>query len=114
MQLYQFTKGALKTAVNRLKNTVGEDNLPNWAEDAAKHGDATKLDPLKQQILFEADMFQKKGSDKYLKDIIENDSVDALMDYYNKLHHTAPDEATNKRATEKLAFVDLTKDVDIA
>jgi hypothetical protein len=36
------------------------------------------------------------------------------MDYYNKLHHTAPDEATNKRATEKLAFVDLTKDVDIA
>ena len=112
--LYQFTKGALKTAVNRLKNTVGEDNLPNWAEDAAKHGDATKLDPLKQQILFEADMFQKKGSDKYLKDIIENDSVDALMDYYNKLHHTAPDEATNKRATEKLAFVDLTKDVDIA
>ena len=47
----------------------------------------TKLDPLKQQILFEADMFQKKGSDKYLKDIIENDSVDALMDYYNKLHH---------------------------
>jgi len=112
--LYQFTKGALKTAVNRLKNTVGEDNLPSWAEDAAKHGDATKLDPLKQQILFEADMFQKKGSDKYLKDIIENDSVDALMDYYNKLHHTAPDEATNKRATEKLAFVDLTKDVDIA
>jgi len=112
--LYQFTKGALKTAVNRLKNTVGEDNLPSWAEDAAKHGDATKLDPLKQQILFEADMFQKKGSDKYLKDIIQNDSVDALMDYYNKLHHTAPDEATNKRATEKLAFVDLTKDVDIA
>ena len=58
-------------------------------------------------------MFQKKGSDKYLKDIIENDSIDALMDYYNKLHHTNPDEATNKRATNKLAFVDLTKDVDI-
>jgi hypothetical protein len=111
--LYQFTKGALKTAVNRLKNTVGKDNLPSWAEEAAKHGDATKLDPLKQQILFEADMFQKKGSDKYLKDIIEKDSIDALMDYYNKLHHTNPDEATNKRATNKLAFVDLTKDVDI-
>ena len=26
------------------------------------------------------------------------------MDYYNKLHHTHPDEATNKRATNKLAF----------
>ena len=33
--LYQFTKGALKTAVNRLKNTVGKDNLPSWAEEAA-------------------------------------------------------------------------------
>ena len=37
-------------------------------------------------------MFQKKGSDKYLKDIIEKDSIDALMDYYNKLHHTNPDD----------------------
>lgn len=93
---YQYTEGAVRTAVNRLKNTVGEKNLPDWAKKVRKSGDARDLTLGQQQILFEADTFQKPGSDKFLTDIFSGDE-DAVIDFYKKLHHTKPDDLTLNR-----------------
>jgi hypothetical protein len=93
---YQYTKDAIKTAVNRLENTIGSESLPEWAKNVRKSGDARDLTLGQQQILFEADTFQKPGSDKFLRNIISGDE-DAVIDLYKKLHHTNPDEATLTR-----------------
>ena len=95
--LYQFTEASLETAVNRLANTIGEDNLPQWAVEAREHKDARKLSEEEQKVLFYADMFQKSGSDKYLASILKDGNTQAVIDYYKDLHHTDPDEATLKR-----------------
>jgi len=94
---YQYTNASVVTAVNRLANRVGEENLPQWAKDSREHKDATKLTPLQQKILFYADTFEKPGSDEYLTKILSSGDQQALEDLYFKLHHTNPDEATNKR-----------------
>ena len=95
--LYQFTEDSLVTAVNRLANTIGEDKLPQWASEARKHKDARKLSEKEQQILFYADMFQKKGSDNLLKKVLVEGDGDAMVEYYSKLHHTDVDKPTQKR-----------------
>jgi len=95
--LYQFTEASLVTAVNRLANTIGEDNLPQWAIEAREHKDARKLSEKEQQILFYADMFQKKGSDNLLKKVLAEGDNDAMIEYYGKLHHTDVDKPTQKR-----------------
>jgi len=99
---YQYTNASVVTAVNRLANRVGEENLPQWAKDSREHKDVTKLTPLQQKILFYADTFEKPGSDEYLTKILSSGDQQALEDLYFKLHHTNPDEATNKRF-EKIA-----------
>jgi hypothetical protein len=93
---YQYTQGAIKTAVNRLENTIGSESLPGWAKDVRKSGDARDLTLEQQKILFEADTFQKPGSDKILRDVFTGDEG-AVIDLYKKLHHTSPDEATLTR-----------------
>jgi len=95
--LYQFTKDSVVTAVNRLANTIGEDRLPQWAIEAREHKDARKLSEKEQQILFYADMFQKKGSDNLLKKVLAEGDSDAMVEYYGKLHHTDVDKPTQKR-----------------
>jgi len=96
---FQYTKGAIKTAVNRLKNTVGAENLPDWAKKVQESGDARDLTLGQQQILFEADTFQKPGSDKFLTNIFSGDE-DAVINLYKKLHHTEPDKSTLTRINE--------------
>ena len=93
---FQYTKGAIKTAVNRLKNTVGAENLPDWAKKVQESGDARDLTLGQQQILFEADTFQKPGSDKFLTNIF-NGNEDEVINLYKKLHHTNPDKSTLTR-----------------
>jgi len=93
---YQYTKGAIKTAVNRLENTIGSESLPEWAKNVRKSGDARDLTLEQQKILFEADTFQKPGSDKILRGVFTGDE-DSVIDLYKKLHHTSPDEATLTR-----------------
>jgi hypothetical protein len=96
---FQYTKGAIKTAVNRLKNTVGAKNLPDWAKKVQESGDARDLTLGQQQILFEADTFQKPGSDKFLTNIF-NGNEDEVINLYKKLHHTEPDKSTLTRINE--------------
>lgn len=93
---YQYTQSGLKTAVNRLENTIGSENLPTWAKNVRKSGDARDLTMEQQKILFEADTFQKPGSDKILRDVFTGDEG-AVIDLYKQLHHTSPDEATLTR-----------------
>ena len=95
--LYQFIEAELVTAVNRLANTIGEDNLPQWAIEAREHKDARKLSEKEQQILFLANAFQKKGSDNLLKKVLVEGDDDAMVEYYSKMHHTDVDKPTQKR-----------------
>mgnify|MGYP003649070005 FL=1 len=93
---YQYTADSTRTAVNRLKNTVGNKLLPSWAKDVYKSGDASTLSLDKQKILFEADTFQKDGSDLLLNKIFAGDT-DAVEDLYTDLHHTNADDKTYAR-----------------
>jgi hypothetical protein len=103
--LYQFlvddSKGqsALQTAVNRTKKYVKAD----WLDEVARTGKVEDLSPEKQTILFFGDIMEKKGSDKYLKKLLDPNASekqinDAMMDIYLNLHHTNPDKATLERA----------------
>ena len=103
--LYQFlvddSKGqsALQTAVNRTKKYVKAD----WLDEVARTGKVEDLSPEKQTILFFGDIMEKKGSDKYLKKLLdpnasEEQVKDAMMDIYLNLHHTNPDKDTLNRA----------------
>jgi len=103
--LYQFlvddSKGqsALQTAVNRTKKYVKAD----WLDEVARTGKVEDLSPEKQTLLFFGDIMEKKGSDQYLKKLLdpnasEKQVKDAMMDIYLNLHHTNPDKATLERA----------------
>ena len=103
--LYQFlvddSKGqsALQTAVNRTKKYVKAD----WLDEVARTGKVEDLSPEKQTILFFGDIMEKKGSDQYLKKLLDPNASekqinDAMMDIYLNLHHTNPDKATLERA----------------
>ena len=91
---FQFIEGSVVPALNRLERRIGKQD---WGSELRKHKDASKLSPEQQQLLFMADMLEKKGSDQYMTKVMEGDKQGS-MDAYYKLHHTAPDEATKKRA----------------
>ena len=103
--LYQFlvdtSKGqsALQTAVNRTKKYVKAD----WLDEVARTGKVEKLSPEQQTILFLGDIMEKKGSDQYLKKLLDPNASQeeinkAMLDIYSKLHHTDVDERTLNRA----------------
>lgn len=93
--LYQFTDASVQTGKQRLKNLNVSDSIISQISD-------NPLDWTKEQsdLMFFGNMFSQKGSDKYLKSIGESADKDAMIDAYYKFHHTAPDEATEKRALQ--------------
>ena len=97
---FQFKPQSLKTALNRLKRRQGSEP---WMEEAYKHLDASQLTPQQQQLVFMADMLEKDGSDKYMREVMKGDKQGA-MDAYYKLHHMVgekgPDEATVNRTNK--------------
>ena len=104
---YQFIKGSVVPAVNRMEDMLKRDGkeLPKWASDlrstyGKKMSDATHrkimigLDPTKQTALFMADISEKKVAgvsglgDKLLKGIGSGDKkAEALL--YLLGHHTS-------------------------
>ena len=98
---YQFIDKAAKTAANRTINTLnrmeGDQVIPAWLE-SVRDGNLNVRDvsPRRQQILFEGDMFERKGSDTLLPDILRGDT-DAMTEYYNKFHHTSPETQPNTK-----------------
>lgn len=92
--LYQFIDGSVVPAMNRLSRTVGEHQ---WMRDARVHKDANQMTREQQTLMFLGDMLEKRGSDRYMGYVMGGDK-EAMMNAYLVLHHTAPDEATKKRA----------------
>jgi hypothetical protein len=93
--LYQFTDASVQTGKQRLKNLNVNDNIISQIGD-------NPLDWTKEQsdLMFFANMFSQEGSDPYLQSIGTSANKDAMIDAYYKFHHTAPDEATKKRALQ--------------
>lgn len=93
---YQFVEEAAKTAARRVINSLknmpggGRDDSPEWLTDVAE-GKVGVIDltPTRQRILFEGDMFERKGSDALVNKILTGDT-DAITSYYYDFHHTKP------------------------
>jgi hypothetical protein len=105
---FQFVAGSVVPALNRLERRIGKQD---WGKELRQHKDASKLSPEQQQLLFMADMLEKDGSDQYMIKVMQGDKKGSMEAYY-KLHHTAPDEATIKRANE--IFGEVYKEEDMS
>ena len=125
---YQFTDDTVKSAANntlyglavsenfkpdlsrkdqqseRLLAYKKERNPPKWLIDASE-GKYRGLDltPEQQQVLFEGHMFERKGSDRYIKRILKGDQK-AMTNYYYDLHHTDPKSQPNTKENWELGL----------
>ena len=95
--LYQFIKGSIEPAINRLRRYIPNEM---WMDVALVHKNASRLNWCEQTLLFLGDIFEKRGSKKYTRDILESGRRDAMLNCYLELHHTDPDQETIKRATQ--------------
>lgn len=93
--MYQFLRGSVEPAVNRLRKYIG--HRP-WMDQALLHKDASKLSWIEQTLLFLGDILEKRGSDRYMVQVLEDGNRGAMLQAYLELHHTNPDEATLRRA----------------
>jgi hypothetical protein len=86
---YQFIKGSVVPAVNRLEKYFGP--LPRF-DEVRKTGDVRSLSPEDQTLLFMADILEKKGSDKLINNFLnadnKKDKQNAAYEIYTVLHHT--------------------------
>jgi len=86
---YQFIKGSVIPAVNRLEKYLGP--LPRF-DEVKKTGDVRSLSPEDQTLLFMADILEKKGSDKLINNFLnadnKKDKQNAAYEIYTVLHHT--------------------------
>jgi len=86
---YQFIKGSVIPAVNRLEKYLGP--LPRF-DEVRKTGDVRSLSPEDQTLLFMADILEKKGSDKLINNFLnannKKDKQNAAYEIYTVLHHT--------------------------
>jgi hypothetical protein len=83
---YQFINDALNTAYNRLDRYFKLVRKP-----------IIECTLEEQTALFLADMFQRKGTDKYLLLIGNEFDLNAGSLLYSKFHHTNVDEPTKNR-----------------
>lgn len=87
--LFQFTKDASQTAMNRVENRLGKQERFNQARQS---GDVRDLSAEDQTLLFYADIFEKEGSDVLIQKFIDadnsKDKKDAAFEIYKVLHHT--------------------------
>lgn len=100
--LYQFVDGSVVPALNRVERYVECD----WIEECKEHKDANRMTWNQQTLMFLGDMLEKRGSDKYMRDVLVSLETEAVRDAYYVLHHTNPDGAT-KRRTERLLSATL-------
>ena len=87
--LFQFTKDASQTAMNRVENRLGKQERFNQARQS---GDVRDLSAEDQTLLFYGDILEKKGSDALIQKFIDadnsKDKKDAAFEIYKVLHHT--------------------------
>jgi hypothetical protein len=87
--LFQFTKDASQTAMNRVESKLGKQERFNQARQS---GDVRDLSAEDQTLLFYGDILEKKGSDALVQKFIDadnsKDKKDAAFEIYKVLHHT--------------------------
>ena len=90
---YQFIKGSVVPAVNRLEKYLGP--LPRF-DEVRKTGDVRSLSPEDQTLLFMADILEKTGSDKLINKFLNannrKNKQNAAYEIYTVLHHTTDKE----------------------
>jgi hypothetical protein len=92
---WQMTKATMKTALTAYARNMQKHNsnwqVPEWMELASEHLDMTKLDPDQQRALVIANLYNRKGTDELIKQIMTGDKeqqLNALKELY-KTHHYA-------------------------
>ena len=87
--LFQFTKDASQTAMNRVESKLGKQERFNQARQS---GDVRDLSAEDQTLLFYGDILEKEGSDALIQKFIDadnsKDKKDAAFEIYKVLHHT--------------------------
>jgi hypothetical protein len=97
MSYYQFLPNSVITAVNRLeifmtKHEMGR--IPMWAVNLRNDPKSMyNLSLERQTIIMLVNIFEQRGSDVYLAQMMSRDMNEAKNLYYI-YHHTAPDPAT--------------------
>ena len=90
---YQFIKGSVGPAINRLEKYLGP--MPRF-DEVRKTGDVRSLSSEDQTLLFMADILEKKGSDKLINKFLNadnrKDKQNAAYEIYTVLHHTTDKE----------------------
>jgi len=90
---YQFIKGSVVPAVNRLEKYLGP--FPRF-DEVRKTGDVRSLSSADQTLLFMGDILEKKGSDKLINKFLnannKKDKQNAAYEIYTILHHTTDKE----------------------
>ena len=90
---YQFIKGSVVPAVNRLEKYLGP--LPRF-DEVRKTGDVRSLSSTDQTLLFMGDILEKRGSDKLINKFLnadnKKDKQNAAYEIYTVLHHTTDKE----------------------
>ena len=104
MSLFQFTRGSVPTAVNRLENYMlrhGYQAIPVWASMLRENPKLLFHVPEQRQaILTLVNIIEQRGSDELLREFLNGEREVAKAIYYAH-HHTDPDQATLRR-TEKI------------
>jgi len=108
MSYFQFTRGSVPTAVNRLENYMRRHwlgALPEWA--ATLRADPESIFDVsedRQAILALVNIAEQRGSDAFLSKLIGGE-VEAGKQAYFQFHHTNPDDATRGRVEKIFARV---------
>ena len=90
--VYQFTDDSVNTGMQRMRNLgYGDEFVSGISSDPTQWSDE------QADAMFLSNMIAQRGSDEYLMGIGQGEQGKARDAYY-KFHHTAPDEATIKRA----------------
>jgi len=110
--LYQFIddddkgQSSWQTGLNRAKKYLGPQD---WISESYEYGKGgVNLATRNQQTaVFLADLLEQKGSDDYMRPILEGDT-DGWVDTYLKLHYKGtPTPATIKRAEEVYKLMNI-------
>ena len=89
--LYQTMPKTIEPSLNRLSRAIGWED---WMLSAIEHKDANKLTWEQQTLMTIAQLTELKGTDKYVKKVLESADRDAMTKLYYEFHHTKPDIRT--------------------
>jgi len=93
---------AFQTGLQRIENLYKSKNqtIPSWVKKARKHNDPRKLTYKQQEELFLINLQQQKGSDAFIKAMLNGD-MEKAMELYARFHHTKLNVVNDKEVKRK-------------